>query len=151
MMKILFLLSLTVFTLGAISQNQKQNNINSQFWYCTAYEIANGCLLGDTLTNELTVYFEDGFKDTVEVFFDNKLRMKDFLMTNFSTSYTGKSLLINYRNITLNDDLYIEIKTSDNSSADIKIARGYRIMRISKSKLNIWNVIYTNSKCLIYE
>lgn len=99
----------------------------------------------DSLKKEVTVLFEGGFNDSIVVRYDGKIIMQDFLKTDFSTSFTEKTLNINYENMLKGGKFIIECKCIDvKPIIEVEIKEGYRIIEISKYD-GYWYIIYSNT------
>lgn len=94
------------------------------------------------LSGPTTIYFENGFNDTLMIFLNKKLIEKGFYKTQINLGYTGKSIKINPELIKSNKQRF-DLKYGNEKNVGISIIEGYKIIEISKSESN-WIVIYSN-------
>ena len=120
---------------SCVAQKQKLEKENISF---VVYKQSNL----DSLAKKVAVYFVTGFKDTICVKYDKETILNEFLETDFSTSYTGESIVINYENKPKGGTFTVE-SVNNKSKVKIKILRGYRVIELSRVN-NYWEVIYSN-------
>ena len=119
---------------SCVAQKNNLEKINVSYFYSNQTKL-------DSLKNEVTLYFETGFKDSLQIYYCDETILVDLFETDFSTSYTGKSVTISFQEP---ECRHITIELLNNSSkVNIEIKRGYRVIELSKSSSN-WGAVYSN-------
>ncbi len=132
---ITFFLLLIFFNIGCASQKKASSEIKTSF-------DKNTSEVKSLFDNKVTIYFEAGFKDSLEIYYNKKMIMREYFETSSSTSFTGKQIELDYTE-NQNKNNSFSIKSANGTLTEIKIFQEYKIIELSKIEKQ-WNVIYTN-------
>lgn len=102
-------------------------------------------LIQDSLKPEITIFFESGFKDSLLIYFNNKLFLCDYFLSNGNIRY----ITYNYSDWCDGDVLLKIQEVHNNYCIETKIVKNYRILGVSRFN-NKWWLNYSNY-VLLYE